>query len=168
MKGWLRRLRGVLGIGMIWGLPATVVGAIGGIVASVFGGASLLGSLVTGSVAVGGLFFLLGSGFAAALTMTEGRRTLNELSPRRAALWGALAGGALPIVMLLISFGPEIATLLSDPQLLLGLLAGIGSYGALSAALAGGTVALARRAPAELASGPVPEDADLLGARNDT
>ena len=106
MRRWLRKLRGIVGIGAIWGVPAAAVGAIGGIVASVFGGGPLLGSVAAGSLTVGGLFLLLGSGFATVLTLIEGNRTLEELSPRRAALWGALAGGAVLLVMLLVSFGP--------------------------------------------------------------
>jgi hypothetical protein len=167
MKGWLRRLRGVLGIGTLWGLPAVFVGAVGGGAASVFGGAPLLGAIVTGTTVVGGLFFALGTVFAAALTMLEGRRTLEELSPRRAASWGALAGAVLPVVGLVVSAGPEIVPLLLDRQLLLTLLSGVGSYAALAAALAGGTVALARQAPPELSPGPLAGASEMLTGPKD-
>ncbi len=167
MRRWLRRMRGILGIGAIWGLPASIVGAVGGIVASVLGGGPVLGSAVWGSVAVGGLFFLLGGAFATALTITEGRRTLDDLSPWRAAAWGGLAGAGVLAMMLLASFGLDFAVLLGDPQLLLGILAGFGSYGVLGAVLAGGTVAVARRAPDPLAPGSSRGDAELLDAPGD-
>lgn len=153
----MRRLRGVLGTSLVWGLPGTLVGAIGGLLVSFFGGAPLLGSLFTGSVAVGGVFFLLGAGSALALTLAEGHRTLDELSPRRAAIWGAVSGGTLPILALFVTLGPGLVTYLADMEVLLALLAGVGSYGALGAALAASTVAVAKRAPPELGSGQVPE-----------
>lgn len=162
MANWLRKLRGVLGIGLSWGLPATVVGLIGGVVASVVGGGPLLPSLATGAAMVGGLFFLLGTGFALALTLTEGRRTLHELTPRRASVWGAVAGGWLPVVTVLVSTGSRFGTVLADPELLAALLGGVASCGALGAALAGGTVAVARQAPAALRAGSVGGDEELL------
>ena len=163
---WLRKLRGILGTGLIWGLPGAVVGAIGGVVASVFGGGPLLGSMVTGCVLVGGSFFLLGTSFAAALTLAEGRRTLNELSPMRAALWGGLAGGVLPVLALL-ALQPGIDHLLGDTQVLTALLAAVGSYGALSAALAGGTVAVAKSAPGEPVLSPGSVGPELIEARSE-
>ena len=167
MAAWWRKLRGVFGTGLVWGLPASVVGALGGVVASVLGGAPLLGSIAAGTVVVGGSFFLLGASFAAAFTLAEGRRTMSELSPWRAALWGAFAGGALPILGLLV-LQPETATLLSDPQLLAALLAAVGSYGGLSAALAAGTVALAQHTPAELAAPQTSSDSGLLEASTES
>lgn len=166
MRTWLRKLRGILGTGLIWGLPGAVVGAVGGVVASVVGGAPLLGALATGTTIVGGSFFLLGTSFAAAFTLAEGRRTFDQLSPWRAALWGGLAGGALPVLGL-VMLEPESAVLLSDPQLLAALLAAIGSYGGLGAALAAGTMALAKQAPAELVEGQQGAHAGLLGASVD-
>ena len=160
MKTCLRRLRGIFGTGLIWGLPGTLVGAIGGVVASAFGGGPLLGSIATGSIVLGGSFFLLGTASAVGLSLAERGRTLDELSPWRAALWGGLAGGILPVLALLI-LEPGTVRLLSDPQLVAAVLAAVGAYGGLSAGLAAATVAVAKRAPEELGAGQASEDAPL-------
>lgn len=47
---------------------------------------------------MGGVGFVLATGFAIVLTATHGRRTLEELSPRKAALWGGLIGSAIPVL----------------------------------------------------------------------
>ena len=154
MKRWIRRLRGVLGIGTAWGLAGTTVGAIGGLVASVAGGLPLP-QLLELALGAGGFGFVLGSAFAAVLTMLEPRRTLEELSPRRAAVWGALAGAALPIAWIVVVVLPEVGANILHPRLLVAALAASGAYGVLSAALAALTVALARLAPPDLDSGPV-------------
>ena len=163
MKQWLRRLRGVLGIGTLWGVAGTALGTVAGLIVSVSGGLPLLDTLVEFGLGAGGLGFVLGSGFAGVLTMLERRRTLDELSPGRAALWGGMAGAAAALVVG-ISLLPELGAILSVRQLVLLFVAAPGSYGALSAALAAGTVALARRAPAELDSGPTCDEEGLLGA----
>ena len=164
MRTLWSKLRAVLGFGLIWGLPGAAVGAIGGAVAGLVGGVPLLASMATGSVIVGASFSLLGMSFASALTLGEGRRrTMDELSPRRAAVWGAMGGGAAPALVLLF-LQPDALPLLSDPELLGALVAAIASYGGLSAALAGGTVALANQAPDALGSGSADGRAELLGA----
>jgi len=96
------------------------------------------------------------------LTMLEGRRTLDELTPGRAALWGALAGASLPAMWFLFFSGP-LRSVLSTSELIPLLLGAGGAYGALSACLASATVWIARRAPSQISSGIVPGDMDLLG-----
>ena len=161
MKQWVRRLRGVLGTGALWGVAGTALGTVGGLMASLFGGVPLLGSVSVWGLGAGVLGFLLGSGFAGVLTAIEGRRTLDELSVGRAAVWGALAGGVFPIIWLLASLGSGIGTTIPIAD------AASGSYGALSAALAAGTVALAKHLPPELAPGQGPNEGELLGAPGD-
>lgn len=159
MRTWLQRLRGVLGIGAIWGLAGTALGALEGIIGSLVAGGPLLGSVLRFGLVAGSMGFVLGSSFAALLTLMDRRRTFDELTPGRAAVWGALTGVGMPLLWLLVLFGPVVVS-----RSLPAALAICGSFGALSAALAGGTVSLARRAPVELASGPVPDDRELLGA----
>jgi len=156
MGGFLRRLKGVLGIGVIWSgvaAAATSIVAIGG---------ALLGQLlwidVVGIGAAGmGFGLVLGCAFATVLTLLEGRRAFDELSTRRAAVWGGLVGAAAPVglalvVSPLVGWAPFL-----DPALLLSLVSGSVAYGGVCAALAAGTLALARRAPAEFE----PPDDDL-------
>ena len=153
MKCWLRRLRGVLGMGAVWGLAGTTVGALVGLTASALGGL-LPSQLLELALGAGGLGFVLGSGFAAALTLLERRRTLDDLSPGRAAIWGALAGAALPLGMIAVAALPGVGADLLQPRLLVAAFAASGAYGVLSATLAALTVAVARQAPPTLDSGP--------------
>lgn len=166
MKSWLRRVRGVIGIGALWGVAGTAYGTITALVASAFGVVPLFDVLLELGLGAGGVGFVLGSGFAGLLTVIERHRTLDELSLARPAVWAAMVGAALPIAYLLVFFGPE-GIVLSLTRTPLAVLTASGTFGALGAALAAGTVALARRAPPELAPGLVPDDRELLGAPTD-
>ena len=158
MKTWLRKLRGVVSIGAIWGIACSVLGFALGAIGSMIGGISML-SVVSLSLQHGVLGFVLGSGFAGVLTIFDGRKTFEELTPGRAALWGALIGGvASPIVGGLITSGLGIAYISLDL-----IVAVACTYGVATAGLAAGTVSLARRAPAELGGGTVSHDSRLLG-----
>jgi len=158
VKNWLRRLRGVVSIGAIWGCALSVLGlAIAGVVSIIW--REILPSTVVKYVVDVALWygaggFVLGSGFAVVLMIMDGRKTFEELTPGRAALWGALAGAGLTIVVGLVSSGLGIP--------LSGLLASICMCGAVAAGLGAGTVSLAKRAPAELESGTVLPDSKLL------
>ena len=71
MKTWLRKLRGILGIGTVWGLASAALGATIGAIGSVIGGEPLIGWVITGGLWVGSIGFLLGSGFGGILSMSE-------------------------------------------------------------------------------------------------
>lgn len=160
MKSLMRRLKAALGIGSIWGAAFAGVGAILG---ALIPTTSFLSTVVgLGAVAgVGGL--LLGIGFAGVLSAMESRRTLAELTSRRAALWGFLAGSALALVGS-VAIG-QLMDVVSVAESLLGLgipaalqitavVTGAVSYGAIAAGLASATVSLAKRAPVPLPSEP--------------
>jgi hypothetical protein len=153
----------VLGIGTLWGAAGVAVGSVVGTFLSLSGGLPFLDTLVEFGLGAGGLGFGLGSAFAVVLTTLESRRTLDELTPRRAAGWGALAGAAAALVVGL-SLVPALFPVLSSARLALLLISGTASYSALTAALAAGTVALARRAPPELRAGPTMSDDSLLAS----
>jgi hypothetical protein len=96
-----------------------------------------------------------GALFALALRRS-GRRlpSLEALSPPRAAVWGAGAGLALPLGVLVAALA--LGAVAWPAALVLGVL-GLGA--ALGAGTAAGTVAIARRAPVALAAprpGPLP------------
>jgi hypothetical protein len=169
MKQWLRRLRGVLGIGTLWGLVGTVVGVGVGAFLSRASGQPLLQALVEFGLGVGWLGFVLGSVFAGVLTMLEGQRTLDKLTPWRAARWGALAGVAVSLSVGVYFFASVGQAGLDLPlsRVVLALIAGTGAYGALTAALAAGTVAIARRAPEAIGPGAERDHAHLLGGSSD-
>ena len=87
----LRKLKAVLGIGSIWGIAAGAVGtALGGLSSLPTG--SFLSSALFSGVGAGVAAFVLGVGFGGLLSVMEGRRTLDELTAHRAALWGFVVG----------------------------------------------------------------------------
>lgn len=93
--------------------------------------------------------FVSGGTFAGILSLAEGRRTLDELSLKRVALWGGVGGIALFLVFIprLIGAGLPLGMAISA---LLGPMAITGLLGAGSAA---GSVALARRGDEKMIDG---------------
>jgi hypothetical protein len=160
MKGWVRKLRGIAGTGTVWGLACATVGFLLGGIGAVVAGNPFFGTVLSMGLGLGSTGFFLGCGFAGVLSLMEGRRTLSDLSPARAAAWGAVAGGILPSlnVLLVVGLGRPIEP---DQLVLVSLVGGLFT-GAVGAGLAAGTVSLARRAHGELDSGP-PLDMERLG-----
>ena len=163
-KRWLRRLRGVFGIGTLWGAVGVGIGGVVSVLMSVSSGNPALSTLLAFCLGAGSLGFVLGSTFAAYVAVLERRRTVDDLTLRRGAGWGALAGGTVVLVGLafLAGFSGWGAGLSVGYRLLL-LASAAGSYAALTAGLAAGTVALAKRAPADLKAARSPDDSHLLG-----
>jgi len=128
MVEWLRRIRGAIGMGVTWGVA--------------WSGAGLLLAIITGFKAdapfpliFGVLGFFAGIIFSAFLALTEGRRSIDQMSLPRVAGWGA-AGG-----LLLSALFAKAASLgMGD------VLAIAPTFALASAVCASGSLALARRA----------------------
>ena len=162
----LKKLKAALGIGSIWGIAAGAAGAaLGGWLLPT--GSFLSSALVFGGyIGVTGL--VLGVGFGGLLSVMEGRRTLDELTANRAALWGFVVGTALALVGII-----AVASLTSVVEVAVGglglpigvqltaIAAAAASYGAVTAGLAAATVSLAKRSPSELQSGSNASARDL-------
>jgi hypothetical protein len=138
MKKSLRRIRGAIGMGLVWG--AAWFGA---------GMAMLLGFvLMTGSTGAdvpyplgfGLLGFLAGATFSGVLTMVEGRRSFHEMSLPRFVGWGAAGGLLLSVVFVLTVALSEGPAFLSNLVFLGPLFAAAG------AGSAAGSLSLARMA----------------------
>jgi len=129
MKRILRKIRGIIGNGLTWAAAWIGLGAGLGALAGF-----PLGSLfrLALSNSVGG--FIAGASFALILSVAERKRTLEDLSLKRVALWGAIGG--LVVTCIPLAFGAPLAFLMG-PLVING---GIG------AALASGSVAMAKRA----------------------
>ena len=100
---WLRRIRGVIGMGLTWAVAWSFVGAVQGVADFflVFGqppGIPLGLIVATYARMFAGLGFFGGAIFSTVLGITEGRRRFDELSPRRFAAWGALGGLLLGVL----------------------------------------------------------------------
>ena len=148
MRSWLRKLRGILGTGAVWGFAGTVFGSAVGAVSTLLGG-SLVSSTIMGGLWFGASGFVLGSSFAVILTALHGRKTLDELTPRKAGFWGGLVGMSIPVLGNVTTILMVEAPLV---QLVPSILVNAVLYGALAGSLAAGTVIAAKRAP-ELSSG---------------
>jgi hypothetical protein len=92
MKGWLRRIRGAIGIGLTWALGWAPIGALVGlIVGAVFG--FPLGGIAVDYAELFAVLGLIGGGlFSTVLRVTERSRRFDELSLPRFTAWGALGG----------------------------------------------------------------------------
>ena len=85
MRTWLRRIRGAIGMGVMWAAAWFAAGTVPRWVFGVNTDAPL--------PLVFGLFGLLaGVVFSAVLALTEGRRRFDQMSLPRFALWGAMGG----------------------------------------------------------------------------
>lgn len=146
MKNLLRRLRGLLGVGITWGAAWSGIGAvIGAVVGIVWPDVWAFGNPVLDWAVGMGLYGLVsGAGFAGLLSLGEGRKTLRQLSLGRVAIWGVLGSALVPL-----GFGAVGAFVANTTWL--DILQAMVVTGGLGGVFAPGTVALAKRA--ELGSG---------------
>ena len=153
MKDLLRRLRGLLGVGVTWGSLWAGIGAGIGLAVGVFspGAWGLATTIFDWTVGMGLYGLVSGMGFGAVLSVTEGRRTLQELSLRRVAVWGVLGSAAVPLLFGALGTFAAGTTVVDVVQAIL-------VTGTLGGIFAPAGVAAAKRA--EVAAGP---DLDALG-----
>jgi len=153
MGNLLRKIRGLLGMGVTWG---TLWAGIGAGVGAVLGVLSpelwAVGNPVLDWALGMGLYGLVsGVGFGKLLSFAEGQKTLRELSLRRVAVWGVLGSAAVPLLFAAIGMFPASTTVVDVLQAML-------LTSVLGGTFAPGAVVMARRA--ELAAG---EESELLG-----
>ena len=92
MRTWLRRIRGAIGMGVIWAAAWFAVGSLPRWAFGVNTDAPL-------PLVFGVFGFVAGVIFSAVLTMAEGRRSFDQMSLPRFAGWGALGGVLLSAVI---------------------------------------------------------------------
>ena len=100
MTQLIRRLRGALGIGVTWGVLWAAIGLVLGVTVGVVRPEVIGPGEGPGKVAavLGFVGFLSGLGFAGLFSLAERRRTIQELSLGRVALWGLLGAAAIPLL----------------------------------------------------------------------
>lgn len=132
MRGLLRKLRGALGLAVVWGVSGAAILAGVAAIIGVFDPNSIdPGESLPRFAAIGGAIGAAsGLGFSALLAWAERRKALRNLSLGRVALLGAIGAAAFP----LLTTANNALLLVVCP---------------LGAALAAGSVALARRAALE-------------------
>ena len=137
MGSWLRRLRGMVGIGLTWAIAWSAVGTLPRWVFGINADAPF-------PLIFGVLGFLAGVTFSIVLVLTERRRTLDQMSTPRFAGWGAV-GGILASAM----FARAASLGLGDVLIVAP------TFAVACAACASASLALARRAERrELTDGP--------------
>lgn len=137
MTTWLRRLRGAIGMGLIWG-AAWSAAAAAVMVAVLLSTGSRPDAPFPIVAAVFG--FVAGVVFSGVLGLMEGRRRFDEMSVRRFATWGAVGGLLLAATFVLaVSLG-------GDPSFLLNFFVAGPVFAAAAAGSAAGSLALARKA----------------------
>ena len=85
MRKWLRRIRGAIGMGFTWGAAWSGAGIVLAVVTRFRADAPF-------PLVFGVLGFIAGVIFSALLVLTEGGRTLDQMSLPRFAGWGAVGG----------------------------------------------------------------------------
>ena len=85
MRKWLRRIRGAVGMGVMW---AAAWSAVGGVPRWVFG----FNPDAPFPLIFGVLGFIAGVTFSGLLVLAEGRRRFDQMSLPRFAGWGAMGG----------------------------------------------------------------------------
>lgn len=146
MQQWVRRVRGAVGMGLVWAMVWAPVALLVGLIVDPDGS---MDEMWPGIGAYPG--FLCGVVFSVVLGIAASRRRLEELSVARFAAWGALAGlmvGSLPFAI----GEPRFPFPLWVSAVIL-----IGPITLLCAGSAAGTLALARRG----------ERRELLGGAED-
>jgi len=148
VKGFLRRLRGIFGTAIIWAFGWSGVSALLGLLIGLPNGIPLR---LIGPIALSGSFlgFIAGGSFAVLLSVLERRRTLDQLSLWRVALWGGIGGMAL----LFLAAPRLVAAGIPLGQVLTSYLLPLAVNGLLGAGFAAGSVALARREDTRLIEG---------------
>ncbi len=103
MTTWIRRLRGALGMGLLWALAWGFVGGLIELTWNIWPGFPLgpLMDMWIQGLAIPG--FIGGVLFALILGVAEHHRRYEELSPSRFAMWGAAAGVLLGGLVVLIA-----------------------------------------------------------------
>jgi FtsH-binding integral membrane protein len=127
MQKFLRRIRGAIGMGLTWG---AAWGAAGSVPRWLFG----FNADVPFPLVFGVLGFIAGVTFFAVLVVTEGRRSLDEMSLPRFSAWGALGGLLVSAVFTRVASLGAADVLMVAPAFVIA-----------SAACAAGSLALARR-----------------------
>lgn len=139
MSKLLRKLRGLLGVGLTWGTLWAGIGAAIGLVIRLVAPPVWGNPIGEWALGIGLYGVVSGFAFATLLSLREGRKTLLELSLKRVALWGVLGAAAVPLVFAALGTlgGTTTAVDILESMLVTASLGG---------AFAAGSVAIARRA----------------------
>lgn len=152
MKGFLRRIRGALGMGMIWAAGGWLVGGLIELIYNIVPGFPLGPLVDIWPMALAVVGFVAGGTAATVIAIAGRKRRFDELSLPGFTAWGALGGALLGGLALAAGFAAPMI-----PELWLRATLVVGTTALGSAAAAAGTLALARMG----------DDRELLAASED-
>ena len=93
MSSWQTRLRGAIGMAMVWMIAWSVIGVVYGLGMGWLTGSGLVGAAaISGAKLFAGMGFVAGGLFSVLLRLAEGRRRFDELSIGRLVTWGGAGG----------------------------------------------------------------------------
>ena len=100
MNRLARKLRGLLGVGVTWGTLWSVIGAGIGLVIGVISPEvwESTNPIIEWAIGMGLYGLVSGIGFGSFLSLREGRKTILDISLRRAAIWGVAGAVAVPLL----------------------------------------------------------------------
>jgi len=95
-----RKLRGLLGVGVTWGALWSAIGAGIGLISGIVspGAWELANPVLKWAVGMGLYGLVSGVGFGSLLALRGARRTVFDISLRRASIWGVLGAAAVPLL----------------------------------------------------------------------
>ena len=106
MSSWQTRLRGTIGMALVWTIGWSVIGVVYGLGVSWLVGSSLVGAAaVFGAKLFAGMGFVAGGLFSVLLRLAEGRRRFDELSLGRLVAWGGAGGLVIGVIGSLTGVG---------------------------------------------------------------
>lgn len=139
MGRWLRKLRGIVGVGALGGLTGAIAGALWPVVSHALRGELAPWYPIARYAIAFGLFGAFASVvFGSLLALTERHESVSELSLVKCSLWGAAAGALFPAFFVLLRDG-SLASIALEPMLLAA-----GFFAGLGAVLSGSMIAIAR------------------------
>lgn len=149
LRNAVRKVRGLLGLGVswagLWGIIGAGIGLVAGIVSPDWW--LVTNPIIDWGVGMALYGFVSGIGFGTVLAIRERSHALSELRLSRVALWGVLGSAAVPLLFGALGFF-EIGTSLGDIVGAMLLTAGLGGTFAPAA------VAMAKRAALEAGDEP--------------
>lgn len=154
MHIWLRRIRGAIGMGLLWAAGGAAVGGLIELILNLLPGPDdWMGvDMWPPTLAIPGFF--AGVAFSAVLGIAARGRKVEDLSVARFGAWGAVGGLLLSGLLVALGFGEPLL-----PDLWLRAVVFIGPATLLSAVAASSSLALARMAEGRALpdSGEAPE-----------
>jgi polyferredoxin len=113
MNSIWRRVRGAIGLGLLWAAGGAIVGGLIELILNLLPGPDLFLGVDIWPAALAVPAFFAGLAFSVVLAVVEGRRSFEELKLSRLGVWGAVGGVLLGVAVGLPVVGVAVLALTS-------------------------------------------------------